>query len=326
VDRIRHCPTTQHLILPSVGPSRGQTLSVPSSPPADTDISTCRAHLAHHLKNTLCGHIVDWRDEDLSGSPLPPALVVYFPMLPPSTLTGLAPCADLSSTDELKWFVLRSGPTYLQVRDLHSCIVPIVSRIPLDQTLTCCINAAMLQRPHLSLLVPYDGSVDRYGSSSGRSDGLVLYRIHLTVSCRSQPQPEGNLDITVSHNRKLLGQYHGGLVRQLPDTMHEYCHARECLSAMVLFLQSGVPCLSTGALRLRPTTMASILRYLQTDFCRTLLWECTPDWVNFRLLDICASQDHTYSTAVFTSKQLRDAVSALPRSLSIVYHTPSSNH
>ena len=165
------------------------------------------------------------------------------------------------------------------------------------------IGVGYLDRPYLSLLVPYDGSVDRYVSPSGCSDGLVLYRVHLTVSCRSsQAQLEGKLDMAFFCNRKLLGQYLGGLLRQLPDTMHEYCHARHCLSAMALSLQSGAPCLSTAALRLRLTTMASILRYLQTDLCRTLLWECTSDRVHFRLLDISASQDHTYSTAVFTSQ------------------------
>jgi hypothetical protein len=79
----------------------------------------------------------------------------------------------------------------------------------------------------------------------------------------TQVQLGCKLDMTFSFNRMLLvGQYLEDLLRKLSGTMNKDCHALDCLLVMVLSLQARAPCLSTAALWLRPTTMASILRYL----------------------------------------------------------------
>jgi hypothetical protein len=127
--------------------------------------------------------------------------------------------------------------------------------------------------------------------------------------------------MTLSFNRTLLERFLGGVLSKLPTTMNEFCHAQNCLLAMVIFLQAGASGPSTAALRLQPTTMAAILRCLQTDLFRTIIWECTPDQAHFRLLDISAITDSQPATAVFTAAQLRDAVRDLPDTISIVYYS-----
>jgi hypothetical protein len=73
----------------------GKHFSVLSSPPSDRDISTCRAHMAHRLKNILCGCSEEWLDEDLHHSSLSDTSVTYAPAPPLSILTGPATCETL---------------------------------------------------------------------------------------------------------------------------------------------------------------------------------------------------------------------------------------
>ena len=126
-------------------------------------------------------------------------------------------------------------------------------------------------------------------------------------------------DLTKAGNRKALWTFIEDLVRQLHRHAADHTHIEVCLQAMSLALQRGETTFHIPRLWLRASEMAAILQHMQSDLCRTLLWEVDPeDSSSVRLLDISTLLRGGTFTALFTPEQLRDAARHMSTTICIV--------